>query len=124
MQYSDFLGLLLVYLIIAPVFYLFSAIAENYIMPIMYYKTRNYIAENLYTKSISYDIKCLEDGDFYNKFTIAAASETFGKATETLELVCDLFGKVVSIALLSSFIIRDNYVISLAIFIPVVIVHF
>ena len=123
LQYFDYLALLLIYLVIALAFFLFSAIAENYIIPKMYYKARNYIAENLYFKSTSYDIKCLEDGDYYNRFTIAA-SETFERATETLDLLCDLFGKVVSIAILSSSIIKGNYVIYIVIFISIVAVHF
>ena len=122
-QYVDFIYLLVVYLIGAFVIYLFLAIQENCIMPIMYCKTRNYIAENLYTKSTSYDLKCLEDESFYNKFTIVA-SETLNKASETLDLTCDLLGKLMSITLLLSFIIRDNYIIYLAIITPVVVVHF
>lgn len=122
-QYVDYIYLLMIYLVLALAFFLFSAVAENYIIPKMYYKTRNYIAERLYIKSTLYDIKCLEDGEYYNRFTIAS-SETFERATEALELLCDLLGKVISIAMLSSFIIKGNYIIYIAIVITIVVLHF
>jgi len=122
-HYSDYIALLAVYLAIALIFFLFSAITENYIAPKMYYKTRNYIAEHLYIKATLYDMKCLEDAEYYNRFTVAS-SETFERANEALELLCDLLGKVISITMLTSFIIKDNYLIYVAIVITIVVIHF
>jgi len=120
--FKDIVGLVFVFALYFLVSSIFSSWFMQYYRPVKLEELNYKFLDMLLKKTLSVDISCYENKDFYDTY-IAALKETESRAISILDCVCNLIGAFATAIFFMGVIVKLDFIFTIFIIIPVVFTY-
>lgn len=102
------------------IFFFFAALYKSWASSVLVYKTDRIIYKKLYSKlykkALNVELRCFEDADFYNKYTLAAKDAISILISTVKSFIDVVFGTIALAVIFYNMFMIDKYVIIFVLF--------